>query len=114
MRLLLASVGLALGLVAARPEVAASGEALGLSAARRKPAQPRQPPAPKQAPASEFIRGGQRALKRAGYDPGALDGQLGPSTREALRRFQGAHGLPITGEFDVPTLTRLVDHGLQP
>jgi peptidoglycan hydrolase-like protein with peptidoglycan-binding domain len=89
------------------PEAAASGAALMFSAARRPPEQPNQ------ASSSEFIKGGQRELKRAGYDPGAIDGKIGPSTRSALQRFQEAHGLRTTGEFDIPTLTKLIDHSLQ-
>jgi peptidoglycan hydrolase-like protein with peptidoglycan-binding domain len=108
MRRVLVCVSLVLGVVASGPEVVASGASLMLAAAQRKPEPPRQ------APTSEFIRGGQRALKRAGYDPGMIDGQMGPSTREALRRFQEANRLPITGEFDIPTLTKLLDRSLQP
>jgi len=106
-RVLLASLSFYLCLVAPVPEPAASGESLVFSAARPPPKQPRQ------APSSEFIRGGQRELKRAGYDPGIIDGKIGPSTRHAVTRFQEAHSLPITGEFDMPTLTKLLDHSLQ-
>jgi peptidoglycan hydrolase-like protein with peptidoglycan-binding domain len=107
MRLPLVSVSLGLCLVTASPEVAVSGVSLIFAAARRRPEQPRQ------APSSEYIRGGQRALKEAGYDPGIIDGQVGPSTRKALRRFQKAHGLPLTGEFDTPTLIKLLDRSLR-
>jgi hypothetical protein len=103
----LVSVSLCLCLMGAVPG-AASGASLIFSAARRPPGQP-QP-----APSSEFIKGGQRALKDAGYDPGVIDGKMGPSTRYALKRFQEAYSLPSTGEFDVPTLTKLLDHRLQP
>lgn len=60
-----------------------------------------------------FMRGVQRELKRAGYDPGIQDGMIGPATRDALRRFQEDQGLPVTGEPDVPTLTRLLQHSLR-
>jgi peptidoglycan hydrolase-like protein with peptidoglycan-binding domain len=101
------SVSLCLCLLAFAPKAATSGDAVVFSAARRPPGQPNR------APSSEFIKGGQRELKRAGYDPGAIDGKIGPSTRSALLRFQKAHGLPTTGEFDIPTLTKLIDHSLQ-
>lgn len=39
----------------------------------------------------------QSALAREGYYDGAIDGQLGPGTRQALRRYQADHGLPVTG-----------------
>jgi peptidoglycan hydrolase-like protein with peptidoglycan-binding domain len=63
-------------------------------------------------PSSDFIKSLQRELKRAGYDPGAPDGRMGPSTREAVKRFQEAHGLPPTGDPDIPTLTKLLAQGL--
>jgi membrane-bound lytic murein transglycosylase B len=65
-----------------------------------------------QTSSSDFIKSLQRELKRAGYDPGMTDGKLGPATRGALRRFQEANGLPPTGEPDIPTLTKLLRHGL--
>jgi membrane-bound lytic murein transglycosylase B len=63
-------------------------------------------------PPSDFVKSLQRELKRAGYDPGATDGRMGPSTRQAVKRFQEAHGLPPTGDPDIPTLTRLLAQGL--
>lgn len=45
----------------------------------------------------------QRRLKAAGFDPGPVDGVLGPRTRSALRDFQQARGLAPTGQLDAPT-----------
>jgi peptidoglycan hydrolase-like protein with peptidoglycan-binding domain len=67
-----------------------------------------------QTPSSDFIKSLQRELKRAGYDPGVADGRMGPSTQRALKRFQEAHGLPPTGDPDIPTLTKLLGQGLPP
>ena len=39
----------------------------------------------------------QSALAREGYYDGAIDGTLGPATRNALRRYQRDHGLNVTG-----------------
>jgi uncharacterized lipoprotein YmbA len=44
------------------------------------------------------LRAIQEALKSTGYDPGPADGIFGPRTREAIRRFQGEHGVRVTGE----------------
>jgi hypothetical protein len=45
----------------------------------------------------------QERLKAAGFDPGLIDGVLGPRTREALRRYQASQGLPTTGALDEAT-----------
>ncbi|HEY7073105.1 MAG TPA: peptidoglycan-binding protein [Acidimicrobiales bacterium] len=39
----------------------------------------------------------QRALGRAGYDPGQQDGIYGPATATAVQRFQSEHGLAPDG-----------------
>lgn len=42
----------------------------------------------------------QAALAREGYYHGAIDGSVGPATRNALRRFQRDRGLEATGQID--------------
>lgn len=49
----------------------------------------------------------QLALKNAGFDPGAIDGVMGSRTRKAIRYFQKANNLPITGKIDKNTWARL-------
>lgn len=39
----------------------------------------------------------QKALKNAGYYQGALDGKIGPGTRDAVRAFQRDNGLKADG-----------------
>lgn len=39
----------------------------------------------------------QRALAGAGFDPGGVDGDFGPMTRNAVLRFQSANGLSVDG-----------------
>jgi hypothetical protein len=39
----------------------------------------------------------QNALKKAGFQPGAVDGIFGPNTEAALEAFQKAHGLQVDG-----------------
>jgi peptidoglycan hydrolase-like protein with peptidoglycan-binding domain len=54
------------------------------------------------------IRQAQRRLQEAGFDPGPIDGQLGARTKEALREYQKAHGLPQTGQLDESTRDSLM------
>ena len=42
----------------------------------------------------------QRALRRRGYYTGAVDGDLGPRSRAAIRGYQAEHGMEITGRVD--------------
>lgn len=42
----------------------------------------------------------QAALYRRGYYRGPIDGDIGPGSREAIRRYQHRNGLTITGYMD--------------
>ena len=42
----------------------------------------------------------QEELTRRGYDPGAIDGVLGPQTRSAIAAYQEDHGMAATGRID--------------
>ena len=59
---------------------------------------------------AQVIANVQTELQKRGYEPGAVDGTYGPSTRLAILNFQGDAGLPGTGEIDQATLEAL---GLQ-
>jgi hypothetical protein len=45
----------------------------------------------------------QEQLKAVGFNPGPIDGVLGPQTRAAFRRYQASKGLPATGALDEAT-----------
>lgn len=49
----------------------------------------------------------QGGLTRAGHDAGTPDGVLGNKTAEAIRAYQRANGLPVTGEPSRALLQRL-------
>ena len=49
----------------------------------------------------------QTALAAEGFDPGPVDGDFGPATREALRAWQRAHDLDISGYLNRETAERL-------
>jgi peptidoglycan hydrolase-like protein with peptidoglycan-binding domain len=46
---------------------------------------------------SSVTNGIQKALKKLGYDPGAIDGIMGPHTQAAVKQFQQANGLVADG-----------------
>ena len=45
----------------------------------------------------------QILLDRLGFGPGVIDGRAGANLSRALKGFQEARGLPVTGLFDQPT-----------
>jgi serine-type D-Ala-D-Ala carboxypeptidase (penicillin-binding protein 5/6) len=53
----------------------------------------------------------QTALKRAGYNPGSVDGQFGPTTIKAIRKFQKAHGMKPDGIVGTSTWKKLQAYG---
>jgi len=58
------------------------------------------------------LTGLQHRLSNLGFDPGGIDGIMGPRTRAAIRQFQAKYGLPISGEPDDQTRGKLREvHG---
>ncbi len=57
--------------------------------------------------ASPSMRKAQEALKSRGFDPGPIDGVLGPRTKAAIRAFQRSLGVNETGTLDEQTKTKL-------
>eukprot|EP00873_Tetraselmis_striata_P014991 jgi/Tetstr1/435255/TSEL_024174.t1 len=49
----------------------------------------------------------QKLLAKRGFDPGAPDGQVGNRTRDAVRAFEEASGLPVTGKISADLLKAL-------
>jgi peptidoglycan hydrolase-like protein with peptidoglycan-binding domain len=76
-----------------------------------KDAHPRAPSSqamPSEARSQEkAVRDAQIALRDAGFEPGRIDGVMGPRTQAAIREFQASHGLPQTGMLDTNTQQRL-------
>jgi hypothetical protein len=69
-------------------------------------------PAGSAAPASasprrDLVRHAQERLQAEGFNPGTIDGSMGPQTQQALRWFQNAKGLVATGDLDEKTLNAL-------
>lgn len=60
--------------------------------------------------AAENIAQAQDLLRAAGFDPGQSRGVLDVRTEEAIRQFQQAKGLPVTGVLDDRTRAALLDN----
>ncbi len=57
--------------------------------------------------ADSTVAAAQEQLARQGYYRGAIDGVFGPETRRAIIRYQGNHGLRVTGSLNTDTLHAL-------
>jgi photosystem II stability/assembly factor-like uncharacterized protein len=55
----------------------------------------------------DMVKRAQEALNAAGYDVGTPDGNAGTRTVNALRSFQAAKGIDVTGALDDATLVAL-------
>jgi peptidoglycan hydrolase-like protein with peptidoglycan-binding domain len=53
--------------------------------------------------ARDMIQQAQLQLKVAGYNPGRADGIFDENTSSAVRKFQAANGIPVSGLLDEPT-----------
>lgn len=60
------------------------------------------------------IAAAQRRLVSLSYPLGAIDGKIGPLTRSAIRDFQDAAELPITGNLDPKTYSTLMSPDAPP
>lgn len=54
------------------------------------------------------VSGAQARLLNLGYDPGPIDGLMGPRTAAALRRFQHDQKIGVTGQLDDQAKSALV------
>jgi peptidoglycan hydrolase-like protein with peptidoglycan-binding domain len=61
----------------------------------------------------EWVLYAQQLLQKAGYEPQdhKIDGLFGPMTKEAVRDFQGAHGLKVDGIIGPKTWAALEGGG---
>ena len=62
---------------------------------------------------NEKVRQVQQALQSKGHAAGPIDGIYGPLTASALREFQQAQGLTVSGRMDDQTLASLGVSGME-
>ena len=53
------------------------------------------------------VKAAQTALAAQKFNPGPIDGVMGPKTTAAIKAFQKARGMAQTGNLDVGTLSAL-------
>jgi hypothetical protein len=58
-------------------------------------------------PPDQVVVNVQEVLQDQGYYSGAIDGQLGQQTRDALAQYQQDHLLEVTAAIDEPTVAAL-------
>lgn len=58
----------------------------------------------------DFTKKVQLALYTAGFDPGEIDGKMGPWTIQAIKNFQGANGLEVNGVVGRGTWEKLQEY----
>ena len=92
---------LLLGLALILPTTALAGEKIY----RRKGEGPRRKG--KGPVSANLIRVLQTELSNRGFNPGPADGLKGPKTRSAIREFQSAKGLEVTGNISKSLLVAL-------
>ena len=58
---------------------------------------------------SDDVRQAQQSLTEKGFNPGPVDGIMGPHTKAALSDYQKKENLKVTGRLDHETKSRLVN-----
>ena len=58
---------------------------------------------------SDDVRQAQQALTEKGFNPGPVDGRMGPHTKAAISDFQKKENLKVTGSLDRETKSKLVN-----
>lgn len=98
-----------------RTRIARAVEDLSKAPPRREAAAPtpvRAPAAPKPPKLAEGadpdVAQIQTALRKAGYDPGPVDGKIGDRTKQALQKFQKDNGLEPDGVAGPRTRAKLL------
>lgn len=84
-----------------------AANAAPLQVAQAEPAAETARPAETPRPTQEQVARTQQALTDLGYDPGPVDGFMGPATAAAIRAYQKSIGVEETGQVSEPLLAAL-------
>jgi peptidoglycan hydrolase-like protein with peptidoglycan-binding domain len=57
---------------------------------------------------TDLVSRAQEELRELGYNPGPIDGIMGPRTQQALRRYQRDFNIPVTGTLNAQTRQQLL------
>ena len=66
---------------------------------------------PREDATSNMVSRVQEELRELGYNPGPVDGIMGPRTRQALRQYQWDNNLATTGRLNAETRRNLLGEG---
>lgn len=97
-------------LVSAAPVVSAAGNTAAAQSSpnkKKSKKKAKRTPRGQKAPTADRIREIQDALSREGALDGKPSGKWDATTVEAMKKFQGNHGLNPTGKIDAVTLEKL-------
>lgn len=73
----------------------------------KQPGQQMEKQPGKQQLSSDQIRQAQEKLQQEGHNPGPIDGVWGPQTQAAVKEFQQAKNIQVTGQLDQQTMKEL-------
>ena len=71
------------------------------------------PPGTPGSPITGELFHAQVLLDSAGFSPGVIDGRKGKSFVQAIKGFQEANGLSVSGKLDTPTRQALLQQNRQ-
>lgn len=90
-----------------KPKPNAKGDVIGKLLAKGKPANKTKVASKATLEAQKKIRFVQSRLTKLGYDTGPVDGLMGQKTRDAIKKFENARKIPVTGEVSGKLLEAL-------
>jgi len=94
-------------IAAEEPKQKQDSQAQSSQQGSEKQAQSGQKQQMSQAHSPDVVKQVQEKLSAQGYDPGPVDGKMGPRTQQALKKLQEDRSLSTSGQLDQQTLATL-------